>query len=266
MPTLLETQKAMQASLLSRDSSAVAAMLAGELTVDRLDIYRNTFIHTLTKTLRLCFPVIQQLVGEEFFAGAAQIFIGDRPPRAAWLDLYGGEFPEFLGSFPPATSIAYLGDVAELEWAVNSALHTADAVPLDVAGLGAIGAENQARICFVPHPSLRLLRLQYPADSIWRAILDSDDDALGKVDLGCGPRTVLVERRPTGVEVECLDETAWCFLSKLCAGLSIEAALVDSGEFDCSAALAEHLALGRFTASALAPPSTAIDRCSGKIA
>jgi len=120
MPTLLETQRAMQASLLSRDSSAAAAMLAGELTVDRLDIYRNTFIHTLTKALRLCFPVIHQLVGQEFFAGAAQIFIGERPPRAAWLDLYGGEFPEFLGSFPPATSIAYLGDVAELDFSSAS--------------------------------------------------------------------------------------------------------------------------------------------------
>jgi hypothetical protein len=266
MPTLLEMQSAMKASLLHRDSRAISPMLAGDVPTDRLDIYRNTFAHTLTRALRLCFPVTQRLVGEEFFEGAAQFFIGEHPPRAAWLDLYGGEFPEFLRSFPPATSIAYLGDVAELEWAVNGALHAADVAPLDVAEIGAIDAESQVRICFVPHPSLRLLRLEYPADFIWHAILDSDDDALGKVDLGCGPRNVLIERRSTGVEVECLGETAWCFLSKLCAGLSIEAALVDSSEFDCSAALAEHLALGRFTALALAPPSTAVDRFSGKIA
>jgi hypothetical protein len=266
MPTLLETQRAMQASLLHRDSQAVSPMLAERITADRLDIYRNTFVHALTKTLRLCFPVIQRLVGEEFFEGAVQIFIEERPPRMAWLDLYGGEFPEFLRSFPPATSIAYLADVAELEWAVNSALHAADALPLDLAELGVIEAENQARICFVAHPSIRLLRLDFPADVIWRAVIDSDDDALGKVDLWCGPRNVLIERRPAGVEVKCLDEAAWCFLSKLCAGLSIEAALVDSSEFDCAAALAEHLALGRFAALALAPPSMAIDGCLGKIA
>jgi hypothetical protein len=257
MPTLLEMQKAMQVSLLTRDSAAVTAMLAGHIAVDRLDIYRNTFVHTLTKALRLCFPVTQRLVGEAFFEGAAQIFIGERPPQAAWLDLYGRDFPAFLRCFPPAASIAYLGDVAELEWGVNCALHAADVAPLDVAGLGAIEPRDQARICFAPHPSVQLLRLDYPADIIWRAVLDGDDDALGKVDPGCGPRNVLVERRLTGVEVECLDEQAWCFLARLCAGASIETALLDSNEFDSSVALAEHLAFGRFATFSLAPPSTA---------
>jgi hypothetical protein len=259
MPTLLEMQSAMKASLLHRDSRAISAMLAGDVPADRLDIYRNSFVQTLTKALRLCFPVTQRLVGEEFFEGAAQIFIRERPPQAAWLDLYGSEFPAFLRSFPPAMSIIYLGDVTELEWAVNGALHAADVATLDVAGLGAIEAEDQARICFAPKPSVRWLRLKYPADVIWRAVLDSDDDALGKVDLGCCNRNILVERRSTGVEVQCLDEQAWTFLSKLCAGASIEVALPESSEFDSSAALAEHLAFGRFTTFSLAQPSTADD-------
>jgi Putative DNA-binding domain len=260
MPTLLEVQRAMQASLLFRDSVAVASMLAGHIAVDRLDIYRNTLIHTLTKALRLCFPVTQRLVGEEFFEGATQIFIAERPPRAVWLDLYGSEFPAFLRCFPPAVSIVYLGDVAELEWGVNRALHAADVAPLDVAGLGAIEPQDLARICFAPHPSVQLLRLDYPADVIWRAVLDGDDDALGNLDPGCGPRHVLVERRLTGVEVECLHEQAWCFLAQLCAGASIETALVDGGGFDSAAALAEHLAFGRFATFSLAQPSTADDR------
>ena len=260
MTTLLEVQRAMQASLLSRDSAAVTSMLAGHIAVDRLDIYRNTLIHTLTKTLRLCFPVTQRLVGEEFFEGATQIFIGERPPRAAWLDLYGSEFPAFLRCFPPAASIAYIGDVAELEWGVNRALHAADVAPLDVAGLGAIEPRDQARICFAPHPSVQLLRLDYPADIIWRAVIDDDDDGLGKVDPGRGPRHVLVERRWTGVEVECLDEQAWSFLAQLCAGASIETALVDNSEFDSSAALAEHLAFGRLATFSLGQPLPANDQ------
>ncbi len=259
MPTLLETQTAMQASLRHRDSRAVSAMLARNVPADRLDIYRNTFMHTLTKALRLSFPATERLVGVEFFEGAAQVFIAAHPPRAAWLDQYGGDFPGFLRCFPPASSIAYLGDVAELEWAVNNALHAADVAPLDVAGLGAVETEDQLRICFVPHPSVRLLRLDYPADVIWRAVLDSDDDALGKIDLGCGPRNILVERRSTGVEVECPDELAFGFLARLCAGLPIEAALVDGSDFDCSTALAEHLAFGRFAAFSIAQPSTADD-------
>ena len=80
MPTLLELQTAMRQSLVHRDIAAVSAMLAAHVVPDRLDIYRNTFILTLTKALRLCFPAVQKLVGEEFFEGATQVFIAERPP------------------------------------------------------------------------------------------------------------------------------------------------------------------------------------------
>src|SRR5258708_25065441 len=187
MPTLLEMQNAMQRSLVHRENEAVSAMLAGHVSQDRLDIYRNTFLHGLTKALRLCFPVLQRLVGEEFFEGAVQVFIAEHPPRAAWLDQYGGKLPKFLRSFPPAMSIAYLGDIAELEWAVNGALHAPDAESLDIGRLGAIEADDQGRICFVANPSLRLLRLGQPVDDIWHAILESDDEALRRINLEDGP-------------------------------------------------------------------------------
>jgi hypothetical protein len=263
MPTLLEMQTAMQASLLRRENHAVSAMLAADVPVDRLDIYRNTFERTLIKALRLGFPATARLVGAEFFEGAAYQFLSEHPPRAAWLDQYGDEFPDFLRSFPPATSTAYLGDVAELEWAVGAALHAADAAPLDAAELGAIDAEDQPRICFVPNPSIRLLRLDHPADVIWRAVLASDDDALGNVDLDSGPVNILVERRSTCVEVERLDEQPWRFLRELCAGTSIEAALGNVGDFDCVTALAEHLVLGRFTAFKLGGTMKTIDPGAG---
>ncbi|QWG14244.1 DNA-binding domain-containing protein [Bradyrhizobium sediminis] len=246
MPTLLELQTAMRASLVHRDGQAVAAMLARHIGADRLDVYRNTFIHTLTRALRLSFPITERLVGGEFFEGAAQIFVAQHPPRAAWLDQYGGEFAGFLRSLPQARSLVYLSEVAELEWAVNAALHAADVSPLDVAALSAVEPESQGLVSFVADPSIRLLRLEYPVDVIWRAVLASDDDALGSVDLGSGPIKLLIERRATGVEVERLTDEAWRFLLALCAGRSIESALDDIKDFDCTTALAEHLALGRF--------------------
>src|SRR5712664_982063 len=256
MPTLLEMQTAMQASLVHRDNEAVSAMLAGHIPADRLDIYRNTFLFGLTKALRLSFPVTERLVGEEFFEGAAQFFIAEHPPREAWLDQFGGEFPDFLRAFPQAKSIVYLGDVAELEWAVNGALHAADVAQLDVAALGAVRPEDQGRIWFVAHPSVSLPRLAYPVDAVWRAVLASDDEALGKVDIESGLVNLLVERRETGIEVERLDEQSWLFLSNLCAGQPIEAALDMAGDFDCSVALADHLTLGRFCRSELAALGT----------
>ena len=266
MPTLLELQTAMRQSLVHRDIAAVSAMLAAHVAPDRLDIYRNTFLLTLTKALRLCFPAVQKLVEEEFFEDAAQVFIAERPPRAAWFDQYGAEFPDFLCAFAPAASVPYLGDVAKLEWAVNCALHAADAEPLDAARLACVAPEDQGRIRLIANPSIALVQLGYPADTIWRAVLAGDDDALQKIALDCGPVHVLVERRTRGVEVERLDVRPWEFLAVLCAGEPIETAIESSDGFDCSSALAEHLALGRFRCFELAPdvggrvPSTAIPR------
>src|SRR5260370_4410489 len=133
MTTLLELETAMKQSLVHLDIARVSAMLATHVAPDRLDIYRNTFLLTLTKALRLCFPAVQKLVGEEFFEGAAQVFIAERPPRAAWLDQYGAEIPDFLCAFGPAAPVPYLADVAKLGWSVNFALHPADTESPDPA-------------------------------------------------------------------------------------------------------------------------------------
>jgi NADPH-dependent ferric siderophore reductase len=34
---------------------------------------------------------------------------------------------------------------------------------------------------FVPHPSVRLVFVRYPADAIWRAVLAGDDAALSAI-------------------------------------------------------------------------------------
>src|SRR5215468_8797435 len=82
---LLELQRAMRASLVSRDDGAAAALLAETVPPDRLNIYRNTFVTGATKALRLSYPAVYKLVGADFFEGAAGLFIARHPPRSAYL-------------------------------------------------------------------------------------------------------------------------------------------------------------------------------------
>jgi hypothetical protein len=246
VPTLLETQRAMRASVVDGDDRMAAALLADDVGADRLDIYRNTFVTGVTKALRLTYPAIHRLVGADFFEGAAARFIAQHPPRAAYLDEYGAEFPDFLRSFQPAAALAYLADVARLEWAVSRAIHAADAGPLDLTRLAALSPQDQARVCFVPHPAIGLLCADHPADTIWRGVLNGDDAALAGVDLGAGPVRLLVERRATGVEVSRLDEVAWCFAVALCDGWSVEEALAGAAGTSVAPLLTEHLAAGWF--------------------
>lgn len=255
MQTLREWQRAMRASLIAGEP-AVTESLAPDVSADRLDIYRNTIFSGLTRALRLAYPAVERLVGTEFFDGAADIFIRTHLPRAAYLDQYGDTFPAFLQSFAPATSLPYLADVARLEWAVNGALHAADEMPLELAQLATVAAEDQGCITFRARASIILLRTHYPTDAIWRAVLNCDDEALAGLDLGTGPVFLLVERGEDGTEVIRMQEPAWRFLSALCAGDVLQSAVKAGRDIDAPSALAEHLAAGRFVAFALRAPAT----------
>jgi hypothetical protein len=240
----------MRTSMVDRDDGAAVALLADGVPADRLDIYRNTFVAGVIRALRLSFPAVARLVGTDFFDGAAGLFMAQHPPHEAWLDAYGSDFPEFLRDFPPAASLPYLADVARLEWAVSRALHAPDTAPLDLARLQALQPEDQALVCFAVHPSVSLLCADYPADAIWRGVLDGDDDALAVVDLASGPVHLLAERGADGVEVSRLDAAAWRFAAALCAGrplAEIFAACPQPADGQAhELMLARHLAAGRF--------------------
>jgi len=247
-PSLLDLQRALHQSLVVHDDRGISAHVAGGgiSAGERLDIYRNTLAGALTTALRLSYPAVHRLVGLEFFKGAAGFFIESFQPKSACLDDYGDEFPAFLSDFEPAASLAYLPDIARLEWAVNRALHAADMEPLDTQRLVALAEAERARVRFAPHPSVSLVRVDYPADLIWRAVLEKDDAALSAIYPSAGPVWLLVERLPTGVEVRRMSESAWRFTSALCDGRPLAAALDEAPDFDAPALLADHLATGRF--------------------
>lgn len=248
MPTLREVQRAVYRSLVAGDDAPCAELIAsGAIPGNaRLNIYRNTFIGSLTTALRLAYPAIHRLVGAEFFESVARMFIEAQPPRSAWLDDYGSGFPDFLAGCPPVASLAYLPGVARLEWAVNRALHAPDAEPLDLSRLAAIDPADHGRITFRPHPSIGLVPADHPVDAIWRAVLAQDDAAMAAIDPAAGPAWLLAERCATGVEVLRLTEPQWRFIAELCASRPLQAAIDAAPEIDAAILLADHLAAGRF--------------------
>ncbi|WP_137895238.1 putative DNA-binding domain-containing protein [Ramlibacter sp. 2FC] len=255
-PSLLELQQSLRRSMVEGEDAEAGrhVVSAGLAPRQRLAVYRNTFGQTLVRALRLSFPAVERLVGADFFEAAARDFIAGAPPRSSWLDEFGAEFPGFLERFAPAAALPYLAEVARLEWAVSRALHAPDADPLDPAALAAVGADAQARIRFTPQPSLGLVACSFPADAIWRAVLDEDDAALAALDLASGPAWLLVQRGPAGVEVLRLDEPRWRLVQVLCAGRPLGLALAEHAGDHAAATLAELLSRGRLAGFELAPP------------
>jgi hypothetical protein len=255
MPSLVELQRAMRADLLGPDTPGAQAPLAslilpaGLTTAQRLGVYRNNTLMSLTAALEETFTVVRRLVGDDFFVAAARTFIRRHPPQEPLLSRYGAEFAAFLAAFPPAQQLAYLPDVARLEWAVNEAFHAADAAALDPARLAGLPPEQSASLCLTLHPSCRLVASPYPVERIWRAN-QPDSDAAETIDLAAGACRLLVHRRDLDVRFATLSQGNFVLLAALAAGAPLEAAYgaaaVEEPAFYLAAALQRHLAAGVF--------------------
>ncbi|MGS0757134.1 HvfC/BufC family peptide modification chaperone, partial [Roseateles sp. GG27B] len=99
----------------------------------RLAVYRNNVVSSLVDALAETFPVVEQLVGSEFFRAMAVLFVRQAPPRSRVLAHYGQAFPSFIADFEPAQGLPYLADMARLEVARVAAYHAADADSVSAA-------------------------------------------------------------------------------------------------------------------------------------
>jgi hypothetical protein len=249
MPALLELQRAFAASILHEEDDAVCGAVVddGFVAAERLRIYRNTCRSTLIEALRMTYPAVERLVGRDFFDMTAARYAGTHPPQSGYLNEYGGEFPECLAAFGPASQLPYLAGVARFEWALGVAANAADAPILDPLALAAVDPQDHAALRFEPHPSVSLLSLAYPADQIADAVLAGDEAAMAQVDLSSGPVRLVVHRGPDGVAAERLEPGAYEFVSRLCAGEAL-GRLLESAPVDAPLLLAAQFRKGRLTA------------------
>lgn len=248
MPALRDLQRSMRAFIVAREISPTLDWIAwNEIAPeDRLRLYRNAYLDRLITSMRLTYPATVKLVGTAFFDGACLAFIGAHSPTSACLHDYGAEFADFLAAFPAARELAYLHDVARLEWAVSIVAHSPDVAALTPADLMVIEPRDHARVCLSLHPAFRLLRLDCPADAIWRAVLDGDDAALAALDVRSGTVWLALARGAEGVQVERMDERRWRFMAAIAAGRPLGEAIDLAGDIDAAGVLARHIAADRF--------------------
>lgn len=218
MPSLLELQRDFAAALRSEPAPGFLREVAGgDLSAEeRLEIYRNSSRSTLVAALRLNYPAIARLVGDEFFTHAAGRYVAAHRPSSAYLNEYGAHFADFLAAFPGAREIDYLPDVARFEWALAIAANAGDKPAIGAAELAAL--RSAAGLRFIAHASVRVLFLHHPADRIADAVMSADEAAMRAIDLAESPVRVVVHRGPDGVEAERLDAIDYALLGALFAG------------------------------------------------
>ncbi len=165
MQQLAERQRGFAAALLDPGLPMPDGLVGpdGEPGPKRFAVYRNNVVAGLTETLKDAFPAVHRIVGTDFFRAMARAYVLVEPPRSPIMLDYGAGFPDFIRQFDPAAGLPYLADVARIERAWTEAYHAPEASPIDPGVFMAIAPDQLPSVRLALHPSLRILRSQFPA-------------------------------------------------------------------------------------------------------
>ncbi|RON79614.1 DUF2063 domain-containing protein [Pseudomonas fluorescens] len=234
----MSTQRAFAAALIDTRLPCPEGLCSanGADPASRFAVYRNNVQGSLINALGDSYPVVAQLVGEEFFRAMAAIFVQQQPPQSPLMSRYGEAFAHFIAAFEPASGVPYLADVARLEHLRTLAYHAADALPVCPEKITAALADAQtlSELRLQLHPSLHLLDSAYAVVAIWGA--HQHDASLAGISLDQGQHALIL-RNGLDVEVFALEPGASVFIRNLIDGQPLLAAAENSAEFDLAQTL-----------------------------
>lgn len=204
----------------------------------RFAVHRNNVVVALVEALGAGFPVVRQLVGEDFFAALAGWHVRAHPPRSPVMAEYGDDFADAIAAFEPARALPWLPDLARLERLRVRACHAADATPLPAAALAAALAEPQALagLRFTLQPALAVLQAPQAVVSLWAAHQHDDDAAIARVVMDT-PEAAIVLRQDDAVLVLPVAPPLADFVHRLAQGRCLGAAAAASPGLDLAGAL-----------------------------
>jgi len=191
----------------------------GSVRSQRFAVYRNNVAVGLIEALRSSFPVVNQLVGDEFFSVMARGYALRSPPGSPVLLAYGEGFPGFIAAFEPAATLPYLADVALFEWLWLEAYHAADAEPMAIERLQEVPMDRLADLKLTLHPSARFMRFSHPVLAVWLAH-QQEGGAVG-LEIGGAPEQLVLVRPCADVHAIVLSPGALAFLRAIQGGMTI---------------------------------------------
>lgn len=226
-PSLPELQRRFADALLGSADAVPADWIAGNgLGADaRVQIYRNLVRNNHAAALRTAYPAVLKLVGEDFFEAAAARYLRANGSNSGNLQDYGGAFPAFLAHMPEAAGLAYLPDVARLEWARQESYLAADAEPLNPAALADPPEAGFAELKPALHPSVRLVVSDHPIFDIW---MFCQQTAPERLNLSGKGQTVLTWREERQLAMQPLVHGQSEFIGALLAGETLASAHADA--------------------------------------
>ncbi|WP_122047564.1 HvfC/BufC N-terminal domain-containing protein [Vibrio atlanticus] len=148
----------------------------------RIQIYRNNFVISLSEVLAATYPLTEMLVGEECFQQMARQHVLSHPSTSGDVSGYGEHFEQTIQAFPAVIEAApYLCEVAIYEWNKDSLIRYVSESHVDqrpLAGLADVPPEQQGALVFHLKDSITLINSNYTIIALEHAIYQQQLDGL----------------------------------------------------------------------------------------
>ncbi|MDE0310171.1 MAG: DNA-binding domain-containing protein [Acidiferrobacterales bacterium] len=178
----------------------------GEFTSERrLQIYGNNIRSTLTESLQSIYSATEAIVGRDYFKMLARQYLVDFPPEQGSIHQFGDQFAQFVKTFEGLEKIAYLTDIASIDWAYHTAFHAPSAPSVSVSCLARFTPDDYENLLLHRHPSVTVVSSSFPIFDIWNYAQNESED-ISVPDINAAAQNVLIVRNDLTVEVINLDK------------------------------------------------------------
>lgn len=183
-PTLAELQHSFASALHYRATGNECNIISNVFSADeRMQIYRNNFIISLSEVLQATYPMLHALWGAECFEQVARQHVLNCPLLSGDVSHYGEHFDKTIERFPSVIEAApYSAEVARFEWQIDlaqqlsSQASTVELLPL--ADLANIAPQYQPKIRLQLNTGVLSFHSCYALFSLQRAIKTGQFDEL----------------------------------------------------------------------------------------
>jgi len=204
---------------------------------ERFALYRGNLTSTWSKALAAAYPVIAQLVGEEFFTALAREYGRAHPSDSGDLNRFGAHFESFLRGFEHVQHLPYLPDMACLEWQLHRIHYVQHEPALQAHDIDPGAVEAQS---FAWQSTARLFESEWAVVPLWLAHQGMPFPQ--KMD---EPSRALLSRPQWTAQVTPLQAPQYAALQELregkTVGAALDAAFALDENFDLAASLQQWL-------------------------
>lgn len=173
----------------------VFAQTPGFSRLQRMEVYADAYYYRLEDVLREQFPVVFYVSGPVRFRNLCTDYVLEHPSVDPDVRRYGRRFASFVREHALRHELPFLGDLAEVDWAITDALDAPNETPMSVDALKQLSPDAWPSLRFRPMRTTRLLQSRWDFAALWRSMKNTVPRSEAPLDAREPPVFVLVWRQ-----------------------------------------------------------------------